>query len=170
MGRMSKPFAVAVFSFATLFVPLLTHAAAKDKVSGDAIVITFTDGHQQTFSLADVARIEFKTAAPVSTKAASVDVPDRHHFIGKWNVGDGQGGTFEFRLDDSGEAHNNVNGGGHGTWTYENGEARVSWDNGWHDVIRRVGTKYRKFAFSPGKRFDETPSNEGDAKKNAEPI
>lgn len=168
MGRMSKPFAVALFTFAILISPLLSRAA--EKSNGDAIVITFKDGHQQTYSLADVARIEFKTSAPAATKSTSVDMPDRHRFIGKWNVGDGQGGWFEFHLEDSGEAHNNVSGGMHGTWTYVNGEARVSWDNGWHDIIRKVGMRYRKIAFAPGKGWDDTPSNEGDAKKNAEPI
>ena len=161
MGRMSRFFvAIIVLAF-----PLMSHAAAKD--SGDAIVITFKDGHQQTFSLADVARIEFKTS---DAKSASADVPDRHRFIGKWYVGDGRGGNFEFDLDASGEAHNNVSGGMHGTWTYTNGEAHIAWDNGWHDIIRRVGTKFRKLAFEPGRSLDATPSNEGDAKKNAEPI
>ena len=169
MGRMLRRFSIVAVMFFASLVPLRSQAAVNDKDAGNAIVITFKDGHQQTFSLADIAHIEFKTSS-AATKSASIDVPDRHHFVGKWNVGDGRGGTFEFRLDDSGEAHNNVNGGMHGTWTYTNGEAHIAWDNGWHDIIRRVGMKYRKLAFEPGRAFDATPSNEGDAKKNAEPI
>jgi hypothetical protein len=165
MGRTSRSF-IAIVVFA---LPLICHAAPKDKDASDAIVITFKDGRQQTFSLADVARIEFKTSV-AATNSATLDMPDRHHFVGKWNVGDGRGGTFEFVLDASGEAHNNVNGGMHGTWAYANGEAHIAWDNGWHDIIRRVGTKYRKLAFEPGKSLDGGPSNEGDAHKNAEPI
>jgi hypothetical protein len=169
MGRMLRRISIVVITLLTCFVSLTSSAAAADKDTGNAIVLTFKDGHQQSFPLADVARIEFKTSA-AATKSASIDVPDRHHFVGKWNVGDGRGGTFEFRLDDSGEAHNNVTGGMHGTWTYTNGEAHITWDNGWHDIIRRVGVKYRKFAFEPGRSLDGSPSNEGDAKKNAEPI
>jgi hypothetical protein len=169
MGRMSNRLSFAAFTFAVFVFPIVAHAAEKDKTTGDAIVISFKDGHQQTFSLADVAKIEFKTS-PGEAKSASADTPDRHRFIGKWNVGDGRGGNFEFDLDASGEAHNNVSGGMHGTWAFTNGEAHIAWDNGWHDIIRRVGTKFRKFAFEPGRSLDATPSNEGDAKKNAEPI
>lgn len=148
-------------------------AGAASKDGSDSIVITFKDGHQQTFALTDIARIEFKTqAAPVAKSTDNVpDIAGRHHFVGKWTVGDGQGHTFIFTLEDSGEARNNVDEGGHGTWSYINGEARVSWDNGWHDEIRKVGSKYRKFAHEPGKSFDDPPNNTGTAEKtNAEPI
>jgi hypothetical protein len=40
-----------------------------------------------------------------------------------------------------------------------NGEAEISWDDGWHDAIRKVGTKHEKFAFEPGKSFSDSPSN-----------
>lgn len=143
-------------------------AAAKD--SGNSLVITFKDGHQQTIPLSDIAHIEFKTA-PAAADSSRVDLPSRKHYLGKWTVGDNQGHTYIFTLEDSGEAKNNVDGGGHGTWTYENGEARITWDNGWHDVIRKIGMKYRKYAFEPGKTFGDTPTNEGDAHKtNPEPI
>jgi hypothetical protein len=46
-----------------------------------------------------------------------------------------------------------------GTWTYVDGEARIAWDDGWHDIIRKVGATHEKRAFEPGKSFDDTPSN-----------
>jgi hypothetical protein len=122
----------------------------------NSIVITFKDGHQQTFSLAEIERIEFKTPA------ASVSLLGRNHFVGKWRVGRGDGEDFYITLEPSGQAKKSI-GAGHGTWEVVNGEAEVSWDDGWHDAIRKVGTKHEKFAFEPGKSFSDTPSNVTDA-------
>ena len=162
------PAASRVFALTLLVFAAISFANAAATPNADTIVLTFKDGHQQSFSLSDVASIEFRNSG--KTSGASIGLPDRHRFIGQWTVGDGSGRNFVFTLKDNGEATNNVDSGGHGTWTYVNGEARIAWDNGWHDVIRRVDTKYKKFAFEPGRSFDATPSNTGDAKKNAEPI
>jgi hypothetical protein len=156
----------------TLSLTAVASAAPKD--SANSIVITFKDGHQQTYSLADIARIEFNTPATASTAKSSStpEVPgSRHHFVGKWAVGDGNGNTYYFTFEENGHATNNVGSGGQGAWTYVDGEARVSWDNGWHDIIRKVGTKYQKFAYSPGKSFNDDPYNVTDAHKTShEPI
>jgi hypothetical protein len=132
------------------------------KDDADSIVIVFKDGHQKTFNLSDIARIEF--TAP----AREVAIPGRGHFQGKWKVGDGAGGTFLITLNPDGEATKSI-GSGHGTWTVVNGEARISWDDGWHDAIRRVGKKYQKAAFAPGKTFSDKPSNVAEAEPT-EPI
>lgn len=157
-----------------LFALCLTASAGTaPKDSTNSIVITFKDGHQQTYSLSDIARIEFKSAAPAPADKSSgtLDVPGRHHFVGKWAVGDGNGNTYYFTLEENGHAKNDVGSGGQGAWTYVDGEARVSWDNGWHDIIRKVGTKYQKFAYSPGKSFSDNPYNVTDAHKAGnEPI
>jgi hypothetical protein len=51
------------------------------------------------------------------------------------------------------------------------GEARIAWDDGWHDAIRKVGTKHEKVAFEPGKTFSDEPSNITDAVNTSpEPI
>jgi hypothetical protein len=53
----------------------------------------------------------------------------------------------------------------------EHGEARISWDDGWHDVIRKAGSKHEKVAFAPGKNFDAEPDNITDAQNtNSEPL
>ncbi len=156
--------------FVVLSVSGVAVAAQKD--SANSIVITFKDGHQQTFPLADVARIEFKSPSAVAaakTSGGTEMVPGRHRFVGKWIVGDNHGHSYYFTFDENGRAANTVGEGGQGTWTYLDGEARVSWDNGWHDVIRKVGTKYKKYAYSPGVQFDGTPDHVADAQKT-EPI
>lgn len=126
-----------------------------------AIVITFKDGRQQTFSLADIARIEFKTAAVPAAPGG------RGSFPGRWKVGEGNGGIFYITLDRDGTAMKSI-GASHGTWTVVDGEARISWDDGWHDIIRKVGNKFEKFAYEPNKSFSDQPSNVTDA-VNTEP-
>jgi hypothetical protein len=124
-------------------------------------VIVYKDGHQEKISTADIARIEFETAASAMT-------PSRAHFIGKWEVGEGNGGgRFFITLEADGDARKTL-GAAHGTWTLVDGEARITWDDGWHDVIRKVGTTHEKVAYEPGKSFDDTPSNVT-AARNTEP-
>ena len=73
-------------------------------------------------------------------------------------------------LDENGEATKSI-GAAHGLWTYVDGEARIAWDDGWHDAIRKVGTKHEKFAYAPGKSFSDEPSNVTDARNpNPQPI
>src|ERR1700730_17697167 len=152
---------LAVVFVVVALVALVMAAASKGKSASqddrNSIVIVFKDGHQQTFPMADVARIEF-TAPPV---AASGSWPG--HFMGKWRVGDGVGGTFFITLERNGVARKTV-GGGHGTWTAVDGEARITWNDGWCDAIRKRGDGYEKAAFEPGKSFSDTPSNVAEAK------
>ena len=75
---------------------------------------------------------------------------------GRWVTA--RGGTFSITLKPEGKAEKTL-GSRDGTWTVVNGEARVSWQDGWHDVIRKVGNKYQKAAFGPGSSFDDEPSN-----------
>jgi hypothetical protein len=122
--------------------------------------VIFKDGRQQTVPTADILRIEFETAA-------SALLPSRNHFLGKWEVGEGNGGKFFITLDEDGQASKSL-GTSHGTWTVVDGEARIAWDDGWHDVIRKVGMKHEKVAFEPGKSFSDPPANVTDA-RNTKP-
>ncbi len=126
-----------------------------------SLVIVFKDGHQQSFPVADVARIEFKTPA------VSAPIAGRGKFLGKWRVGEGNGAHFFITLEPDGEAKKSI-GASHGTWAVVEGEARISWDDGWHDILRKVGHKYEKVAFAPGKSFSDQPDNVTDA-ANTEP-
>jgi hypothetical protein len=150
-------------AMAAAFIGGSSVAKAASQDDRNSIVIVFKDGHQQSFPVADVARIEF--TSPAATTAGSWPA----HFVGKWKVGDGVGGSFFITLQRNGEA-NKTDGGPHGTWTVVDGEARITWDDGWRDAIRKAGNGYEKAAFEPGKTFSDSPSNVADAKKNAEPI
>jgi hypothetical protein len=154
-----------------------------------AIVLVFKDGHRQNIDMADVSRIEFKTpltivfkdgrqqsvpAAEVSRidfeTSEGISTANRARFVGKWELGNGSGDNFYATLDADGEAHKST-GASHGTWTVVDGEARISWDDGWHDALRKVGAKYEKFAYEPGRSFDDTPSNVTAARNTqAKPI
>jgi hypothetical protein len=143
-----------------------------------SIVIVFKDGHRQSFAMAEISRIDFKAPAVIvykdghQEKISPSDIariefgnssvgemmPGRGHFVGKWEVGEGNGGKFFITLDADGGARKTL-GPSHGTWTLVDGEARISWDDGWHDAIRKVGTKHEKLAYEPGKSFDDPPSN-----------
>jgi len=180
-----------------VFFAILVLAASvsfgQDSTSKDArrsLVIVFKDGHRQVFPVADTTRIEFKAADIVVLKdghaqsfplgsvqslefetSAGAGYPmGRNHFVGKWKVGEGNGGHFFITLDADGTARKTI-GSSHGTWTVVDGEARIAWDDGWHDVIRKVGTKHEKVAFDPGKSFSDEPNNVTDAvNTTAEPI
>ena len=124
------------------------------------IVIVFKDGHRQSFNLAEIDRVEFPAGAISGDAAgsASTQAPPRGHFIGKWEVGDGAGANFFIILKESGDAERTLNSI-HGRWTYVNGEARVTWDDGAMDAIRKVGSHYQKSAYAAGKSFTDTPDN-----------
>ena len=134
-----------------------------------SIIIIFKDGHKQTIPTADVARIEFSGAAAAAAASASatpndgMPLPGRNHFIGKWEVGEGNGSTFFITLKPDGNAEKSI-GANHGTWSLVDGEARILWDDGWHDAIRKVGSKHEKLAYEPGKAFSDAPSNVTEAR------
>ena len=169
-----------VFSAALLGLLLLTfqgqhaNAAPVSKDGNGTLVIVFKDGHQQSIPVASIASMEFKSASgsttPVAvpgTASASL-VPSKRRFVGKWQVGDGNGTTFYITLDENGVAAKSI-GEKHGTWTYVDGEAHVSWDDGWHDAIRKVGSKYEKFAYSPRTSFSDKPANVTEATETNAP-
>jgi hypothetical protein len=81
------------------------------------------------------------------------------NFVGEWKVGLGQGNqTFTITLDKDGKATKS-HGSPDGHWVVFGDEARITWDDGWHDVIRKAGGHWEKAAFAPGKSFSDTPDN-----------
>ena len=130
---------------------------------GNGPTLVFKDGHQQSFAAADVARFEFSSQEPEAHVG-------RNHFLGKWEVGQGNGMNFTITLETDGQAHKTI-GASHGTWIVVDSEARIAWDDGWHDAIRKVGSKHEKRAFAPGKSFSDEPDNVTDARNtNPQPI
>lgn len=149
---------VLVLGVLLSLIPVVaTAVSAAERDDGGRIVIVFKDGHQQSFRLADIARIEFSQPTG-GTSAAGMA-----RFLGQWKVGDGTGGTFLITLKPEGKAHKTVGSGPDGTWTVVAGEARITWEDGWHDVIRKAGRKFQKVAFSPGSSFSDQPANVADA-------
>ena len=183
---MRKFISAACMAAALLAVSAAFAAPPAPKAAPGTIVIVFKDGHHQTFAMGEIARIDFKAPAVIVYKdghhekiaAADIDriefgapeaamLPGRAHFIGKWEVGEGNGSTFFITLEADGNAKKTL-GEEHGTWTLVDGEAHIAWDDGWHDAIRKVGSKHEKVAHEPGKSFDDPPSNVT-AAKNTEP-
>jgi hypothetical protein len=133
--------------------------AAPPKNSSGTIVIVFKDGHRQTFNLSDIERVEFPVgSASNDIGSSNPEAPPRGHYVGKWECGDGNGGNFTITLKDSGDAMRSI-GDMHGRWQYINGEARVTWDDGAQDAIRKIGSRYQKFAYRAGKSFTDQPDN-----------
>ncbi|HEY1986503.1 MAG TPA: hypothetical protein VGG85_13900 [Terracidiphilus sp.] len=154
----------AVFACLTLaFLLAVPNGFAKPPVpakNGGAIVIVFKDGHRQTYNLADIERVEFPTSAMTASETAPLNstAPPRGHFVGKWEVGDGNGNNFYITLKENGEAWRSLREVG-GRWEFVNGEARITWDDGAMDAIRKVGPNYQKFAYQRGKSFTDTADN-----------
>jgi hypothetical protein len=176
MWRLTRSCAVSV-------VVMLGFAAAIPALASETVVLVLKDGHRQSLAMADVARIDFKAPATIVYKdgrrekiSGEIDhiefgadsmLPGHSHFIGKWQVGEGNGSNFYITLESDGSAKKSI-GESHGTWTLMDGEARIAWDDGWHDIIRKVGNKHEKVAFEPNKSFSDPPANVTPA-RNMEP-
>jgi hypothetical protein len=185
---MTKRLTTIFSALFTLIFALSLAAQNPSRNEARSVVLTFKDGHQKSFSAAEFSRIEFdpprivlkngRTESFSKDDIARIEMKDsadngvlgRNHFVGKWKVGDGAGSHFFITLERDGVAAKTI-GGRHGTWELVNGEARITWDDGWHDAIRKVGDKHEKCAFEPGKSFDDQPSNVTDATNTtAQPI
>jgi hypothetical protein len=178
-----------------VFFAVLLLASAVVSVGQDSrgsLAVVFKDGHSQTFSIADIARIDFGAPAKIVFKdghqqnltladtsriefgasAVGGALLGKNHFLGKWKVGmgGGAGGYFFITLKADGEATKTV-GSRHGKWTVVDSEARITWDDGWRDVIRRAGTGHEKVAHEPGTNFSDASTNVADAvRADADPI
>lgn len=154
--------AICVVGFLALAVP---NATPKPRAAAGAdddrtVVIVFKDGRQQTFRLADIARIEFNSPSSVASATG------RARFLGVWKVGIGgdNSGTFLIKLKPESVAEKVIGSSNiGGTWTVVNGEARCKWDDGWTDVIRKVGGRWEKAAYPSGSSLDEKPANVAEA-------
>lgn len=147
------------FSAAALLLAAILPAARAQSSGSNSLVIVFRDGHRQTLNLNDIERLEFP--GPVPAGLLSVPGPSRAHFLGKWEVGDGAGSNFTIALREDGSALRTMSGFQHerGHWQYVNGEAQITWNDGWHDCIRKDGAWYKKYAYSEGKTFHDRPDN-----------
>jgi hypothetical protein len=167
---------IRIAGLAAMFVlgvsAAMAAAPASSKNSSGTIVIVFKDGHRQTFNLSDIERVEFPAPTVVAQNPASSNpaAPPRGHYVGRWECGDGNGGTFYIDLKESGEAMRSI-GDVRGHWEYVNGEAHILWDDGAQDALRKVGSQYQKSAYNAGKSFSDRPANVTNARlTNPKPI
>jgi outer membrane protein assembly factor BamB len=89
-------------------------------------------------------------------------------FIGQWDIGrpkDGGKPNFVMTFNADFTARKSHVPQTTGEWQMVNGEARVIWSDGWRDIIRREGNRYRKIAIRPGSDFDSGPANTESADK-----
>jgi len=109
-------------------------------------------------------RIIFRASAFIVVAACLVagqasKPTSRATFVGRWEVGLGVAGqNFYITLEPDGKA-TKTHGAPNGKWTVFGDEARISWDDGWHDVLRKAGNHWEKAAYAPGKSFSEQPDN-----------
>lgn len=155
-------FPMAALSALLVVSGVAPRAAAAARTSGNTLVIVFKDGHRQTFNLADIERVEFPGSSAVGDAPAGREMPPRGRFVGKWEVGEGNGDTFYITLNEDGTARRSL-GDEHGKWAYVNGGAEITWDDGWQDAIRRTGSRFQKFAYAAGKKFTDKPDNVSEA-------
>lgn len=120
------------------------------------VTVQLKDGHRQTFRLADVERIELTGSVPANL--VHYPGPSRAHFLGKWEVGEGNGENFTITLNDDGTARRSL-GDTRGTWQYVNGEAQIRWEDGNSDCIRKVGSWYKKYWYNADQAFSGHPEN-----------
>jgi hypothetical protein len=157
---------VRIASLSALFCLAIPASFAKTapapKTGQSMIVIVFKDGHRQSFNLSDITHIEFPANAAEAADATANAVTPPRHFLGKWEVGDGSGNNFYITLQENGDAMRSLRNV-HGKWVYVDGEARITWDDGAEDAIRKDGSRYRKYAYSSGKFFTGMPDNVTDA-------
>ena len=153
------------FLFGVAVVVALAVLPAFAQSSSDTVVIVFKDGHRQTVKLTEVERLEF--SGPVPSGLLSYPGPSRAHFLGKWEVGEGNGDNFTITLRDDGTATRSL-GDEHGNWQYVNGEAQIRWNDGSNDCIRKVGAWYKKFWYDTDQAFTGTPHNVTDARNVTE--
>jgi hypothetical protein len=154
---MRKIFSIAIPALAIVFA--LPASQAQSGPAGNTLVLVFKDGHRQRVNLDLLERLEFP--GPVPAGLLSTPGPSRARFLGKWEVGEGNGENFYITLREDGTAERTMNGIRHerGQWEYRNGEAQVTWDDGWQDCIRKVGSQFKKYAYSEGKPVTGEPDN-----------
>lgn len=150
---------VSAIAFVIAIAFALPGAFGQTDSKANTLVIVYKDGHRQSINLGSVQRLEFPGAVPAGL--ISTPGPSRARFLGKWEVGEGNGDNFTITLREDGQALRTMNAidHEHGTWQYVNGEAQVTWDDGWQDCLRKVDTQFKKYAYSQGKTFHDEPDN-----------
>ncbi len=146
--RIAVPVLVASLISVPLAVAQSPSAAPDER---NSVVVVFKDGHRKTFSMSEVARIEFPGNPTMASSAG------QGRFLGEWKVGDCAGAYFTITLERDGIARKTI-GAPHGTWIVVDGEARITWEDGNRDTIRKAGDTYEKAWYAPDRSYAEQAS------------
>jgi hypothetical protein len=108
----------------------------------------------------------FDTRDPVATITPQVNqwLSDKglsRRFIGSWRMVNENTGTttFTMTLDEAGQARKSHVPEATGKWEVIGEEARITWNDGWRDILRPDTVGMRKFAYPPGSKWPGTPDN-----------
>ena len=102
---MKSLISAAALGIAFLFA--LPPAKAQTGARPNTLVVVYKDGHRQSLNLSDIERLEFPAAVPAGL--ISTPGPSRARFLGKWEVGQGNGDNFYITLRDDGNATRTMN-------------------------------------------------------------
>jgi hypothetical protein len=92
---------------------------------------------------------------PQNSDEASVS-----QFVGRWRIGDEKGQTASFfTLTKSFDAKKSYAPTVTAKWEIVGNEARITWSDGWRDILRPQKGSVLKIAFQPGTSWDEKPAN-----------
>jgi hypothetical protein len=81
-------------------------------------------------------------------------------FVGRWRIVDGAGKTSTFfTLTSSLEAKKSHAPKVTAKWEVVGNEARITWSDGWKDIIRPQKEGFAKLGFAPGTSWDDPPTN-----------
>jgi hypothetical protein len=80
--------------------------------------------------------------APKSSAPSQLPSGDWRAFVGVWDCG-----TSTITLHDDFTAHASLKKVGVGKWEYLNGEAHITWTNGWTTHLRRDGEGFQKLTW-----------------------
>ena len=86
-------------------------------------------------------------------------------FSGTWKLKDTDGTVFHATLNADGTSKSDWGPGETGTWKQEGNQARVSWTDGWRDVIIKDANGYRKLGYAPEVPETGEPTNNAPAEK-----
>ena len=81
-------------------------------------------------------------------------------FAGRWQITDDNGVTASFfSLTGDLRASKSHAPDVTAQWDIVGDEVRITWSDGWRDIVRRQGSGYVKVAFKPGTSWDDSPAN-----------
>jgi hypothetical protein len=90
-----------------------------------------------------------------ATSGAAID-----QFVGRWRIVASNGAVAcYFTLTDKLEARKSHTPETTGKWEVVGNEARITWSDGWRDILRPQKGSVLKIAFSPGTSWDDPPAN-----------